>query len=126
MNDDVRLERAELRKISSRVVGIIVGLLVVGGALGWALVRVDGAVKDVDDAVDQIHAEIERSEAERCRVTLLSREGSLEKDIRVWSRYGHEIGAPQDRIDEFIEGIREDYEALPVPADCQDQEDTTP
>ncbi len=117
MNDDdpVPVPRTELRKIGSRVIGIIVGVLVVGGALGWALLR-------VNDAVDEVHAEIRRSEAERCRITLLSRDGSLEKDIRVWTRFGREAGAPQDRIDEFIEGIREDYEALPLPADCVDQE----
>jgi len=115
VNDPVAVPRSELRQIGSRVVGIVLGVLIVASALGWAVWRVDGAVDDV-------HAEIARSEAERCRVTLLSRSGSLDKDIRVWSRYGETIGAPQEAIDEFIDGIREDYEALPVPSDCQDQD----
>lgn len=76
------------------------------------------AAQDAEQAVQEVHEEIVRSEAERCRVTLLSREGSLAKDLRVWTRFGHEIEAPQDRIDEFLDGIREDYEGLPVPADC--------
>ena len=116
MSDTVPVPRAELSRLSSRVVGVIVGLLIVGGALGWALVR-------VNDAVAEVHEEVRRAEADRCRITLLSREGSLEKDIRVWTRDKRGAGATQDEIDEFIDGIRDDYNALPVPADCRTEED---
>lgn len=81
----------------------------------YGIARVESAARDVD-------REVQRSQDARCRSTLLSREGSLEKDIRVWTRFGREIDAPQERIDHFIEGIREDYEALPLPYDCEVEE----
>lgn len=73
----------------------------------------------VESAAREVHRETQRAEEERCRVTLLSREGSLEKDIRVWTRFGREIEAPQDRVDAFLDGIREDYASLPTPSDCE-------
>lgn len=113
--------KTTLRQARGYLVGIVVGLLFMGGAV----VRVDQAADDARDAAGDVHREVQRSEDERCKVTLLSREGSLDKDIRIWTRFGHELGATQERIDEFIEGIRADYEALPVPADCQDQDKET-
>lgn len=77
----------------------------------------------VEAAAREVHRETQRAQEERCRVTLLAREGSLEKDIRVWTRFGREIEAPQERIDQFIEGIREDYESLPLPYDCEAEQE---
>jgi hypothetical protein len=116
MNDRVDVPRSALRDIRGFLAGIAVGVLFLGAA-AW---RSELAARDAHDAAEAVKVETQRSDAERCRVTLLSREGSLEKDLRVWTRFGHEIGAPQDRIDEFLAGIREDYEALPVPSDCGD------
>lgn len=112
MSDPVPVPRSELRQLSSRVVGIVLGVLIVAGALGWAVWK-------VDSAVDDVHAEVDRSAAERCRVTLVRQDRSLTKDIRIFTRLGHELGASQARIDEFVDGIRADYEALPIPADCE-------
>lgn len=78
----------------------------------------------VENAAREVHRETQRAQEERCRNTLLSREGSLEKDIRVWTRFGREVDAPQERIDGFIAGIREDYEALPLPYDCETRDET--
>lgn len=117
MADPVTPLVGTLKQIRRYVVGIFVGVLFLAGA-AW---RTEQAARDAHRAAEAVKVETRRSDAERCRVTLLSREGSLEKDIRVWTRFGREIGATQERIDEFIEGIREDYEALPVPADCPDQ-----
>lgn len=104
--------RGSFRSLRGLVLGVIVGILVLGGSLAWGLWRVERAAREV-------HVEVTRGEEERCRVTLLSRQGSLDKDIRIFTRLGRELGAPQERIDEFIVGIREDYAHLPVPADCR-------
>jgi hypothetical protein len=112
----VDVPRSALGQLRGFVAGIFVGVLFLAGA-AW---RSELAARDAHDAAEAVEVETRRSDAERCRVTLLSREGSLEKDIRVWTRFGHAIAASDEQIAEFIAGIREDYEALPDPSDCED------
>lgn len=110
----VVVPRSALSQVRGFLLGITIGVVFLAAA-AW---RADTAARDAHKAAEAVQVETRRSDAERCRVTLLSRAGSLEKDIRIWTRFGHELGASQARIDEFIKGIRSDYEALPIPSDC--------
>lgn len=86
----------------------------------WGLIQVDNSADDAHHAAVQVRREAERSEAERCRITLLSRQGSLDKDIRIFTRIGRQFDVDPEQMEILLNGIREDYAQLPVPADCRD------
>ena len=54
-----------------------------------------------------------------CEASLRIREETAEADIRNFNILGQEMGASQERIEQFLDRLRTSQESLPEPATCQ-------
>jgi hypothetical protein len=60
----------------------------------------------------------EDQDRDRCRVTLLGREGSENKDRVIFGRLAERFGVDEEDRDFIMRTIEDAYADLPEPADC--------